>query len=243
MSRHRLTLIAAIGAGLLAAGALTGCATAASTQGSTPASSSTPDAEGTASADSIQVGWLEGGAAIALVTLGSSSCPPVVEGEPSVEGTTLTVVLADSPRTTCTRDMAPRATLVSVPTGVDPTAGLAVRVTGVAEGAAMLPGLAAASASPEQFTSSAGWVGRDLLAVLTYGSSGCPPVVESVTAAGSELAVQFATPPADRICTMDLAPRVTVADVTGVAGPDVTSVALSGGGVEAPEPIAILGSR
>lgn len=245
MSRHRLTLIAALGAGLLAAGALTGCATGASSpaQETSTSASSSPDAGESASAAKIGAAWLDAGRAIAVVTWGSSTCVPVVSAEPTVSGDAVTVTLGESGRTDCTRDMAPRATLVGLPAGVDPTRSLEVTVEGAAEGRTTLAPLTSAPSDAEQFAPSAGWVDARTIALVTYGSSGCPPTVESVITTGTGIAVQFAAPPADQICTMDLAPRVTLADVGDGAPEGAVSVVLSGGGVDAPDPIPVLGSR
>lgn len=240
MSRHRLTLIGMLGAGLVAAGALAGCATGPSAP---LVPDSSPDATASTPPSGIGAAWVSGGRAIALVTTGSSSCPPVLDGEPSVAGATVTVQLAESPREGCTRDMAPRATLVGLPSGVDASKKLTITVTGAAQGEATLAGLASVSAAPAEFTPSAGWVDDSLVAIVTYGSSTCVPSVEAVTAAGSDVAVQFATPPADQICTMDIAPRVTLADIGREAGSGAVSLVLSGGNVDASAPIPVLGTR
>lgn len=245
MSRRSLSLAGVIGAALLAAGALTGCATgAASSAASADPSVSTPDATAAAPANEIGATWLEGGRSIALVTQGSSSCPPVVSGEPSVADGTVSVTLEESGRDSCTRDMAPRATLVGLPEGTDVTRAWTVSVDGVAQGEVSLNGLpSAAPAGLTDFAPSAGWVDDSLVAILTYGSSGCPPTVESVTTSASDIAVQFATPPSDQICTMDIAPRVTLADVGGNVPSGDASVVLSGGNVETTGAIAVIGTR
>ncbi|MEV7756438.1 hypothetical protein AB0O16_01775 [Microbacterium sp. NPDC089180] len=245
LSRHRLTLVAALGAGLLAVGALTGCATGASSspEAAPSTATSSPDSGASASPAELGAAWLDAGRAIAVVTRGSSTCVPVVSGEPSASADTLTVTLEESARTDCTRDMAPRATLVGVPAGVDPTRPLEVTVQGAAEGRTTLAALTTAPSDAGQFAPSAGWVDARTIALVTYGSSGCPPTVESVTTTGTEIAVQFAAPPADQVCTMDLAPRITLADVGDGAPAGAASVVLSGDGVDATDPIPVLGSR
>ncbi|MDQ1123495.1 hypothetical protein [Microbacterium trichothecenolyticum] len=245
MSRRTLSFAGVVGAALLTAGALAGCATGASSpSSSTGPSSSTPDATGVAPATQIGAAWLDGGRSIAVVTSGSSSCPPVVSGEPTLADGTVSVTLAESPRDNCTRDMAPRATLVGLPSGTDVARAWTVSVEGVAEGRAMLDGLTSAAPTGQaDFSPSAGWVDDSLIAILTYGSSGCPPTVESVTTAGSDIAVQFATPPADQVCTMDIAPRVTLAEVGGDVPAGEVSLTLSGGNVDATGPITVLGTR
>ncbi len=243
MSRPRLTLIAMIGAGFVVAGALAGCATGASSPSMSGGVSPSPDATSATPSAEIGAAWVDGGRSIAVVTNGSSSCPPVVSGQPSVAGAAITVQLAESPQQECTRDMAPRATLVALPAGVDPAKDLTVTVTGAAQGEANLAGLATMPAAPSEFAPSAGWVNDSLVAIVTYGSSTCVPSVETITAAGGDVAVQFATPPADQICTMDIAPRVTLADIGREAGSGAVSLVLSGGGVDASAPIPVLGTR
>lgn len=240
MSRHRLTLIGLLGAGLLAAGALTGCASGAASE---PSSSPSTDAVVPEPAGAIEAAWVDGGRAIAVVTSGSSSCVPAVNGEPQIADGALTVDLVEPSQDPCTRDMAPRATLVTLPAGALPGEGLTVRVTGAAEGEVTLAAMGDAPAAPEEFAPSAGWVNASLVAIVTYGSSSCVPTVESVAGEGDRVAVRFATPPADQVCTMDFAPRVTLADVGAEAGDGPVSLVLSGGNVQAPEPVAVLGTR
>ncbi|WP_295839251.1 hypothetical protein [uncultured Microbacterium sp.] len=241
MSRRRLTALGLLGAGLLAAGALAGCASVASS--SPDPSTPVPDATDTAPATEVGAAWLDAGRAIAVVTYGSSSCVPVVAGEPRAEDGTLTVELADPQNDACTRDMAPRATLVPLPAGVDASQALDVSVTGAAEGRTRLAGLAAAPASSDDMVPSAGWVGASTVAIVTYGSSSCVPRVESATVDGAQIAVRFAAPPADQVCTMDYAPRVTLADVEGEVAEGEATVTLSGGGVTDAGPLPVLGTR
>ena len=158
-------------------------------------------------------------------------------------GRVLTVTLADSENTACTRDMAARATPVMMPEGTDPTQGLEIRVTGALEGATILAGLPEAPVAVPEFSPSAGWVDRTTVAVLTWGSSSCRPTVATVAAAGSAVELAFASPPADQICTMDMAPRVTLAEVGAVAGDGAVELVLTGGNVASEGPIPVLGVR
>ncbi|MBB3157170.1 hypothetical protein FHS07_000854 [Microbacterium proteolyticum] len=240
MSRRRLTLIGLLGAGVLTAGALTGCASGAA---SAPSSSLPSEAATAVPAGEVGAAWVDAGRSIAVVTYGSSSCVPTVGGDPQIADGALTVDLVDPSQGPCTRDMAPRATLVGLPAGTDPSADLAVRVTGAADGETLLAGLTDVPTASEDLAPSAGWVSSSLVAIVTYGSSSCVPTVESVSADGDDVAVQFATPPADQVCTMDFVPRVTLADVGAEAGDGPVSLILSGGNVQAPDPIAVLGSR
>jgi hypothetical protein len=240
MSRSRLTFIGLLGASLLAAGALSGCASGAA---SSPGSSSPTDAAPPSPAGDVSAAWLDAGRAIAVVTSGSSSCVPAVGGEPQMADGALTVNLVESTQEPCTRDMAPRATLVPLPAGTDAGAALTVKVTGALEGEATLAALADVPTPSDDFAPSAGWVSASLVAILTYGSSSCAPTLESVSTDGGNVAVQFATPPVDQVCTMDFAPRVTLADVGAEAGDGPVSLVLSGGNVQVSDPIPVLGSR
>lgn len=239
MSHRRLSILGLVAAGLLGVGALAGCASGA---GSAPETSS-PDASESVPAADVQAAWLDGGRSIAVVTSGSSTCAPTSVEMPTLEGRVLTVPLAESTRTACTRDFVPRATLVPLPEGVDPTQGLQIAITGAVAGETILAGLPEAPAPVPEFSPSAGWVDSSMVALLTWGSSGCPPVVETVTAAGGEVAIGFATPPADQVCTADMAPRVALAEVGGVAPAGPVQLVLSGGDVVADGPIPVLGVR
>lgn len=235
----RRSLPAVLGLGLLSLGALVGCATGADS-GSSP--QETPDATSPTVSSEVSAGWLDAGRGIAVVTVGSSSCPPVA-ADPVVEGTTVTVDLVDVADGPCTRDMAPRATYVALPSGVDPAKDLDIVVTGSLAGATSLAGLEASPAPVAEFSPSAGWVGRDLAAILTWGSSGCRPQLEALTSAAGGAAVTFAEPPADQVCTMDLAPRVILADLTGIVGDGSVELTLSGGNVASDGPVPVIGRR
>jgi len=241
MSR-RLPLLGLLGAGLLVVGAATGCASGAASAPGSSSPGTTPDATAPVDAAQVEAAWLNGGTAIALVTWGSSSCAPRIDGQAAVVEGTLDVTVSDPSGTACTRDMAPRATFVSLPAGVDPTQSLDIAVRGAVKGTGTLAGLAAPEA-PAEFTPSAGWVDDSLIAILTYGSSSCLPVVETVTTQGDTVAVGFATPPADQVCTLDMAPQLTLADVSGAEASDATSLTLSGGGVTVQGSVPILGTR
>ena len=76
---------------------------------------------------------------------------------------------------------------------------------------------------------------------MTATLSGHHPgaVVESVAAdTASSATVVFAEPAADQVCTMDMAPRVTLAQVDGVDDDNAT-VTLTGGGAEFATPVTI----
>ena len=212
------SLIVAAGIALLAAGLLTACATPAGSGGaSTPSAS--PGGSGQTTEIEVDAAWLDGGRMIGLVTEGSSTCVPTA-GDVSYENGVLEVELVDpAADTACTRDLVPRVTLVGLPEGVDPSQELEIRVTGEGiHGDTDLDGASGLTPGAEtDYMPSAGWTGDDgEFVILTWGSSTCVPTVESATAAGTEVTVTFATPAADRACTMDMVPRGTVVQVDGV---------------------------
>lgn len=235
----RRSLVALLSVGILSMGALVGCATGAA---SSPTSEATPDATASIAPSEVRAGWLDAGRGIAVVTLGSSSCVPVAT-EPVLSGTTLTVDLVEPSDGPCTRDLAPRATYVGLPAGVDPSRDLEIVVTGAVEGSTSLTGLADVPAAGDEFLPSAGWVGDGQVAILTWGSSGCRPQVEAVTSAGAGATVTFVEPPADQVCTADMAPRVSLADLTGIVDDGPVELTLTGGNVASEGPIAVLGAR
>lgn len=229
---------ALLGLGILSLGLLVGCATGV---GSAPSDGPSDAAPSGAPAE-VQAGWLDAGRGMAIVTFGSSSCVPVA-ADPKLTGTTLTVELVDVTDGQCTRDMAPRATYVGLPGGIDPMQNIDVVVTGTVAGSTSLAGLTSPPAPLDEFLPSAGWVGDDRVAILTWGSSGCRPEVEAVAPADQGAAVTFVEPPADQICTMDMAPRVTLADLAGIVGGGPVELTLSGGNVASDRPVAVLGNR
>lgn len=235
----RRSLAALLSIGILSMGALAGCATGAS---SAPTPEDTAGAPASGTPTEVRAGWLDAGRGIAVVTLGSSSCVPVAT-EPVLAGATLTVELVEPSDGPCTRDMAPRATYVGLPAGVDPTQDLDVVVTGAAAGSTSIPGLVEVPAAGDEFLPSAGWVGNDQVAILTWGSSSCRPQVEAVGSTAGGARVTFVEPPADQVCTADMAPRATLADVTGIVGEGPVELTLSGGNLAPGGPIAVIGQR
>lgn len=250
----RIRSLAAGALGLAAvAGLMTGCATPAGPgaeprAGSVSASPSdstggTPGAG--AADDDVEAAWLDGGRMIGLVTQGSSACPPTAEVG-SAEAGVLHVTLADDPAAACTRDLAPRVTLLPVPAGVDPAQNLEIRVSGAGyEDDVELEGVPGLTAEGEtDYSPSSGWADDDQLVLLTWGSSGCPPEIESVAVAtASEVAITFATPPADRVCTMDMAPRALVVHVDDELDDDAEIFAVLRGAEFDDVRVPILGSN
>lgn len=155
--------------------------------------------------------WLDEGRMVAVVTQGSSTCIPIAT-EITAEGQTVSVTLDDGDNKVCTADLAPRASLVALPEGVDPTKDIELIVTlGGVAGSEDLDGDSALTGTPGEPTDyrpSAGWFDDGALVLLTWGSSTCPPIVEAIDTDGSNGTVTFASE--DRVCTTDMAPRATI---------------------------------
>ncbi|GAA2076491.1 hypothetical protein [Microbacterium hatanonis] len=233
------SILAAAASLLLLAGGLAACATpsAPGSSSGTPAASPSDDASAPADAD-IDAAWLGGGTMIAVLTRGSSTCVPVASDVAYADGV-LTVELADPPADqACTRDYVLRAFAVVVPEGVDPAEDLEIAVSGTeASGSTELAGVAGLVPSDgleDGGVPTAGWSSADgVFALLTWGSSGCPPVVQdALVSAPGEITVTLAESPADRICTSDFAPRVTLGEVPGIESDTAYELVLQGDGLE-----------
>lgn len=229
--RRRLT--AALGGALVLLSALTACATGgAPSPGGVPDGGAPPPSEW-----DVDAAWLAGGSMIAVVTYGSSTCVPTLV-DATADAGVLVVELADAEANGCTDDLVPRPLAVPVPSGVDTSAEVEIQVSmGEAYADADLDPYTAGPV--EEFTPSAGWLGDDAIAILTWGSSTCLPVVESVTVpSAASVVVQFQKPDAQQVCTMDLVPQLTVAVLPDDADVDDTAT-LTLGGIAGADPIPI----
>ncbi|GAB3603025.1 hypothetical protein [Microbacterium aureliae] len=229
MTRRWMAVVAPVGLVLV----LAGCATSTGAGGTSTSPVVSPTPSPTQSAGDgpddgeLDVAWLDDGRGIGIVTLGSGSCRPFAQ-QPQYADGVLTVQLDDPEGQACTRDFVPRGTFVPLPAGIDPSADLQVVVTGTYEGEADLdgdPSLSGTSGDEASYEPSAGWADDDRLLILTWGSSGCVPVVQSARVADGEVTVTFEDPPADQVCTMDMAPRITVVQVDS---DDAAELALAG---------------
>lgn len=239
MSRRPLPSLAGLGALLLAAAALAGCATGAPA----PADSASPSDTAVQEVE-VDAAWLDGGASVAVLLEGSSTCLPMADDVSFADGV-LAVSLLETPAdTACTRDLVLRGIPVTLPDGIDPAQDLTIEVSGDGyEGTTDLAGVEGLTpgVGVEEGAPSAGWAqAPGTFALLTYGSSTCVPQLAEVgMTETAQIIVNFAEPPADQVCTADYAPRVTV-----VAGADVQpgvayTATLFGDGFEAVEvPIA-----
>ncbi|MFK4805923.1 hypothetical protein ACI3KX_08650 [Microbacterium sp. ZW CA_36] len=222
------SLVAGIGLALLAAGLLTACASPAGS-GGTPSSSATAKDDDSTEQE-VDAAWLDGGRMVGIVTQGSSTCVPIAEEATYANGV-MTVTLVDAEGdTACTRDLVPRVSLVGTPEGVDPAEGVEIEVTGDGwhgdtdlEG---VPGLAVGGET--DYLPSAGWTDVDgQFVILSWGSSSCAPAIENTEAtSATEVTVTFVTPPADQVCTMDMAPRGVVTAVNGLEDEDAEIFAI-----------------
>jgi len=179
----------------------------------TPTRSPAPSAGDVDDQNDIEAALLDDGRMFALITLGSSTCVPQVE-KVTAEGQNVTVTLVDPDESKpCTKDLAPRASLGELPEGVDPKTDITLNVTyGDITDDVDLDGDPAATGTPgtsTEFQPSAGWFDDGGLVLLTWGSSTCVPVVESLEGSGNAGTATFATDE-DQVCTMDMVPRATM---------------------------------
>lgn len=237
-ARRTSSLLALIGAGALL---LAGCASGAAVPASSGSASETP----IGGEIRTEAGWLDGGRFIGIVTDGSSTCVPTATDATVQADGTLAVTLDNGPADkACTADMVPRVSLVGVPEGVDPTKDLDIVVT-MAQGGrgdADLDGLDASQVKTGEtdYLPSAGWVDDDQIAILTWGSSTCAPVVGDVTASDPKNVMVTFADLGDKPCTMDMAPRATLISVAGLdVDDDGASVTLSGGDAQFATPVTV----
>lgn len=210
-STRLVVALSALAATLLFAGCTT--TPGADSPTNTPVPSTAPTADGDDGND-IEGALLDDGRMFAVVTWGSSTCVPQVD-QVAAEGQTVTVTVVDSDDAdqVCTDDFAPRASIGALPEGVDPTKEITLAVTygDLTEDVDLDgdPAFAGTPGSSTDYAPSAGWIGDGALVLLTWGSSGCPPVVESLDGAGNAGTVTFVTDDT-KMCTMDMAPRATL---------------------------------
>jgi hypothetical protein len=225
MSRRIHSLLAVLGGSLLVAGMLSGCASGEA--GGVPTPPATPGNDGTAE---IAAAWLDGGAMVGVLLEGSSTCRPFADDVTYDDGVLRVSIM--EPEGVCAHDLVPQGLAVALPAGVDAAQDLRVEVVGtefrgetdLAGVAGLTPGTGIDGSQP-----SAGWAGPDVFALLTWGSSSCQPQVETAAVgAAGEISVTFVTPPGDRVCTFDMAPRVTAVEVPGVPAGAAYEAVLSG---------------
>ena len=209
-----------------------GCAAtpgaAAPTSSGAPSDTATPPYAD--AVNEVEVAWLDGGRAFAVLTWGSSSCAPVL-GDVASSDRGVRVTLAASAEKACTDDLVPRALMVPVPDGVDVTRGVEVEVVhGERTESADLDALAEAPQGQTEYTPSAGWFDDEGIVLLTWGSSSCPPVVNDVQSTGGGATITFQD--VDGVCTMDLAPRVTPIILPQEAADGAFELTLVGGGLD-----------
>lgn len=204
--RLALSALATVGVTMLIAGCTATPGASAPTSSADGAMTTTPPGS-KPNLSEVEAAWLDGGRAIAVVTWGSSACAPVVEAV-AADGQTISVSLVNGEEKACTDDLVPRALFVGVPAGVDVTKDVEVSVEyGARSADADLDALAEAPQGGSDQAPSAGWFEDGGIALLTWGSSTCPPVVSQVEQSDAGATVTFEQ--VDRVCTMDLAPRVT----------------------------------
>lgn len=240
ITRRRSALLAlpVLAAALLSAGC------AAQTPASNPTSSASPAASDSQApsdslpdertANDVEAAWIDGGRGVAIVTWGSSTCVPFVEAV-DAEGQTITVELVDDDATACTDDLVPRASSVGLPAGVDSSKDVEVKVTyGEVTGDADLDALTdpVDPDSETDYLPSAGWFDDQGIVLLTWGSSTCPPQLEKIDQSATTATATFFT--TDQVCTMDMAPQLTILGLPNAhEGDEPLQLVLTGGGLDA----------
>ncbi|MFK4853554.1 hypothetical protein ACI3KT_18120 [Microbacterium sp. ZW T6_19] len=219
---------------------IAGCASS-SPGSTTPSSSPAPSSSSSGGDDADLDGTLlDDGRMFAVITQGSSSlaCTPQIT-QVTAKGQVVDVTVEDKtdPAVMCTADYAPRASIGALPEGVDPTKEITLNVTyGEVVDDVDLDGDPAFTGKPGSSTDylpSAGWIDDGSLVLLTWGSSTCPPVVESVEGAGATGTATFVTDDGE-VCTMDMAPRGTIIAFADdqVDDDDGFTLTLVGGGLD-----------
>lgn len=221
MTTSLRALSALVLGGAVLAAALTGCATVA---GGSPAPAST--AAPTADPYAPQAAWLDG-SSIALKSWGDACAPQVGEviaGDQSIE-----IVLVEGPDEVCASVQSAHGTYIGLPAGLDSSRPVALIVTEASgtRSELTLPGLAEGGVQPAdrmpEMLPAAAWITDSELAVLTWGSSTCPPGSGDFRAVDATHGVVTVHSHTDTICTMDLVPQITFVSADGVE-PDATLI-------------------
>lgn len=236
-SRLLAASLSALAAAVLLAGCTIGPGATAPQTTSDPSSGPGQSSD---DSDDFEGALLDDGRMFAVVTWGSSTCIPQVD-EVTAEGQTVSVTLVEpsstnEDATACTSDMAPRASVGALPEGVDPTAEVTLQVTyGDIVGDVDVDGDPAFTGTPgssTEYTPSAAWYDDGALVLLTWGSSTCAPVIESLEGSGAAGTATFVTDDS-KVCTMDMAPRATIVDFgEDEVDDDGFTLTLVGGGLD-----------
>ena len=219
--------------------AVVGCASGTTPAGpSSPAQAPTPPATTPAASEmQADAAWLDDGRLLGLVTWGSSSCVPITEAA-TASGQEIAVTLTDPEGQPCTKDLAPRASLVGLPEGVSPREDVTVVLTYLGETVRFQvdsdDDLTGVPGEPTDYAPSAGWFDDEKgIVLLTWGSSSCQPIVEDIDEADDAITVTFKAN--EGACTMDMGPRLTVLGVSGEG--DDQALVLVGDNLDATLPI------
>ncbi|MDT0156174.1 hypothetical protein Q9R19_00890 [Microbacterium sp. ARD32] len=209
MSRSRLRFAPVMLA--LAAVALLASGCSATPASPVPTSTPSPREHRSTEPGDLYAAWLDGGRMIGIVTWGSSTptCQPFVQAS-SADGQDISVELTYPPEASdgCNSDLRLLAHVIGVADGVDASRDVRISIRdGDESGSAALAGFADQETGVPDQAPTAGWFADDGILLLTYGSSSCPPEVDEVERTDAGATVRFAS--RDRMCTMDLAPRVT----------------------------------
>ncbi len=72
--------------------------------------------------------WVHGKTVLAIVTVGSGSCPPVPTSISAPDATTIDITFVRSPHSPCSADLGPTTHEFTIPDGVDPDSEVTVNL-------------------------------------------------------------------------------------------------------------------
>ena len=123
--RHPFALLALVAVPLLLAGCGTPQSIASNTYPNVP--DGYAESVNLFSAEPLAV-WVHGKTILAIVTVGSGSCPPVPTSISAPDATTIDVTFVKSPNSPCSADLGPTTHEFAIPEGVDPDTDVTVNV-------------------------------------------------------------------------------------------------------------------
>ena len=187
----------------------------------------------------LAAAWLENGGAVGIVTWGDVSCTPVVT-DALLWDSRYVVELTEPDDEDCAGESVPRASLGRLTEPLDMTTELEIVLAGDYQGIIRLAGDPNPLPEAEFGQPSAGWYSSDGLAVLTWGSTSCPPEVESTEVTAADELTVVLVESTESSCTRDIGRRVTIAEVdaSGLGDGRVTAVLQLDGSEDVEVPIA-----
>ena len=121
--RHPRALLAAVALPFLLAGCSAPESIASNTYPDVP--SGYAETVNLFSAEPIAV-WTHGRSVLAIVTVGSGSCPPVPTAISAPDASTIAITFVKSPNSPCSADLGPTTHEFAIPDGIDPESDVTV---------------------------------------------------------------------------------------------------------------------